>query len=87
MNKKDSMRYVYPLCFGEEVGNCITHGVMALLILFALPYYSVRAYLQGGAIKTLGTAVFLIVCSLCLQDLVFITACHMKQHTNMYLEN
>ena len=32
MNKKDSMRYVYPLCFGEEVGNCITHGVMALLI-------------------------------------------------------
>ena len=60
MNKKDSMRYVYPLCFGEEVGNCITHGVMALLILFALPYYSVRAYLQGGAIKTLGTAVFLI---------------------------
>ena len=60
MNKKDSMRYVYPLCFGEEVGNCITHGVMALLILFALPYYSVRAYLQGGAIKTFGTAVFLI---------------------------
>ena len=57
---KDSMRYVYPLCFGEEVGNCITHGVMALLILFALPYYSVRAYLQGGAIKTFGTAVFLI---------------------------
>ena len=54
------MRYVYPLCFGEEVGNCITHGVMALLILFALPYYSVRAYLQGGAIKTFGTAVFLI---------------------------
>ncbi len=52
MNKKDSMRYVYPLCFGEEVGNCITHGVMALLILFALPYYCVRAYLQGGAIKT-----------------------------------
>ena len=60
MNKKDSMRYVYPLCFGEEVGNCITHGVMALLILFALPYYSVRTYLQGGAIKTFGTAVFLI---------------------------
>ena len=60
MNKKDSMRYVYPLCFGEEVGNCITHGVMALLILFALPYYCVRAYLQGGAIKTFGTAVFLI---------------------------
>ena len=83
MNKKDSMRYVYPLCFGEEVGNCITHGVMALLILFALPYYSVRAYLQGGVIKTLGTAVFLI----CLQGLVFTTACRMKQHTNMYLEN
>ena len=60
MNKKDSMRYVYPLCFGEEVGNCITHGVMAILILFSLPYYSVRAYLRGGTIETIGTAVFLI---------------------------
>ncbi len=60
MNKKDSMRYVYPLCFGEEVGNCITHGVMAILILFSLPYYSVRAYLRGGTIETVGTAVFLI---------------------------
>ena len=84
MNKKDSMRYVYPLCFGEEVGNCITHGVMALLILFALPYYCVRAYLQGGAIKTFGTAVFLI----CLL-FMFTGSClyHMKQHTNMFLEN
>lgn len=60
MNKKESMRYVYPLCFGEEVGNCITHGVMAILILFSLPYYSIRAYLQGGAIQALGTSVFLI---------------------------
>ena len=60
MNKKESMRYVYPLCFGEEVGNCITHGVMAILILFSLPYYSVRAYLRGGTIETIGTSVFLI---------------------------
>ena len=30
------------------------------MILFALPYYSVRAYLRGGAIEALGTAVFLI---------------------------
>ena len=60
MNKKDSMRYVYPLCFGEEVGNCITHGVMGLLILFSLPYYSVRAYIRGGIVETLGTAIFLI---------------------------
>lgn len=60
MNKKDSMRYVYPLCFGEEVGNCITHGVMGILILFFLPYYSVRAYLRGGVIETIGTSVFLI---------------------------
>ena len=78
MNKKDSMRYVYPLCFGEEVGNCITHGVMAILILFSLPYYSVRAYLRGGTIETIGTAVFLICLSSCLPDLVFTIACHMN---------
>ena len=60
MEKKESMRYVYPLCFGEEVGNCITHGVMGILILFSLPYYSVRAYLKGGCIEVIGTSVFLI---------------------------
>ena len=31
-----SMREMYHLRFGEEVANCVTHGIMALLCLFAL---------------------------------------------------
>ena len=46
---KESMKNVFPLSFGEEVGNSVSHGVMALLLLFALPYYAIRAYLQAGA--------------------------------------
>ena len=33
---------------------------MGLLILFSLPYYSVRAYIRGGIVETFGTAIFLI---------------------------
>lgn len=57
---KDSMRYTYPLIFGEEVGNAISHGVMALLLLFTLPYYAIRAYIQGGTIKAVGISVYFI---------------------------
>ena len=44
----------------KKLGIVLRMGVMGILILFSLPYYSVRAYLRGGAIETLGTAVFLI---------------------------
>lgn len=34
-----------PTC-GEEVANTVSHGVMALAMLFALPYVAVRAYVH-----------------------------------------
>lgn len=58
--KNDSMKNVFPLTFGEEVGNCITHGVMGLLVLFALPYYAIRAYLQAGALHATGISIYMI---------------------------
>ena len=33
-----TMRNMFHLSFGEEVGNAITHGVMAILCLFFLPF-------------------------------------------------
>lgn len=33
--------------FGEEIGNTITHGVMALFMLFMLPYAAIRAYIHA----------------------------------------
>ena len=53
---KNSIR----LSFGEEVGNAVSHGVMMFLLLFAMPFLSVHAYLQGGWLQTTGVGVYLI---------------------------
>ena len=60
MEKNESMKHTVHLGFGEEVGNSISHGVMALLLLFTLPYYSIRAYLQGGALQAAGISIYFI---------------------------
>lgn len=60
MEKNQSMRHTYPLSFGEEIGNSTSHGVMAILFLFALPAFAIRAYLQGGPIKAVGISVYFI---------------------------
>ena len=36
------------LSLGEEIGNSVTHGVMAMLMLIALPIGSVLAYNRDG---------------------------------------
>jgi len=50
--------------FGEEIGNSITHGVMAIFILCMLPFSAVRAYLSAPAGKevldSVGVSVFCI---------------------------
>lgn len=38
------------LKFGEEIGNSVSHGVPALLILFTLPYFAVQSYVQHGSL-------------------------------------
>lgn len=48
------------LKFGEEIGNSVSHGVPALLILFALPYFAVQSYIQHGSLFSFGISVFLI---------------------------
>jgi hemolysin III len=44
----------------EEVGNSITHGVMALFMLLFLPYASIRAYLMQDARLAFGVSTFII---------------------------
>ena len=49
--------------FGEEVGNSVSHGVMTVLMLFALPFSAVWAYLHNPTQPTLasvGVSVFVI---------------------------
>lgn len=59
MNSK-SMKNMIELSFGEEVGNAITHGVMAFICLVILPVVAIKAYLQGGALQATGVSVFII---------------------------
>lgn len=50
--------------FGEEIGNCITHGVMALFLLGMLPYASIRAYTHAPkgmeVLDAVGVSIFVI---------------------------
>ena len=55
-----NFRDIKALKFGEELGNSISHGVPALLIVFTLPYFAVKTYLSGGAMETFSISVYLI---------------------------
>lgn len=58
--QEKSMRDMFRLTFKEEVGNAISHGVMALLCLFLLPGFAVYSYLKGGLLRCVGISVFMI---------------------------
>ncbi len=58
--KEKTMRDMMRLTFGEEVGNAISHGVMALACLFVLPWAAVYSYVKGGAVRSVGVSVFII---------------------------
>lgn len=51
---------MYIPTFGEEVANATTHGPMAFLALFALPFSAIWAYIEGGAIAATGVSIFVI---------------------------
>lgn len=55
-----TMKDMIKLTFGEEVGNVITHGVMALLYLLLLPFTAVYSYLQGGYVRSIGVSIYMI---------------------------
>ncbi|WP_289182846.1 hemolysin III family protein [uncultured Dubosiella sp.] len=57
-NEDTLMKEPYPLTFGEEIGNSISHGVMFFVLLFTLPYYAIRAYTMGGAMEAAGISVY-----------------------------
>lgn len=48
------------LSFGEEIGNAISHGVMAAILLLVLPLMAVYGYLKGGVIMSIGFSIVAI---------------------------
>ncbi|MDE8057315.1 hemolysin III family protein [Erysipelothrix rhusiopathiae] len=60
MTNENSMKHMVKLSFKEEILNCVSHGIMALALLISLPYVSIHAYKDGGALLATGEAVFVI---------------------------
>ena len=56
----NSMRDMFKLSFGEEVGNSVSHGVMAALILLFLPISTIYAYTRAGLALGLSTGIYMI---------------------------
>lgn len=55
-----SFRDIPQLKLGEEIGNSVSHGIPACLILVTLPYFSVKSYLIGGPTLSIGISIFLV---------------------------
>ena len=56
------MAKIYIPTFGEEVGNAVSHGVMTILTLLALPFAAVWAYVKSGgeALTAMGVSIFVV---------------------------
>jgi len=53
--------------FGEEIGNAVSHGVMALTVLGGIAPTAINAYLKNGPLAAVSTSIFM--CSLFLMFL------------------
>lgn len=58
--QKESMRNMIKLSFGEEVGNSVSHGVMAALCLLMMPFSIIYSYVTGGMLKAIGISIYMI---------------------------
>lgn len=56
-----------PFTFGEEVGNAISHGVIALIALGGIAPVAIHTYLEKGALAATSTSIFM--CSIFLMFL------------------
>lgn len=45
---------------GEEIGNCITHGVMAAFLLVSLPFVAISSYSDGSLLQAASVSIFMI---------------------------
>lgn len=60
MKNSNTVKYNHILSIGEEIGNAITHGIMAMLLLFFIPFGAILSYQKSGVVFALGISVFMI---------------------------
>ncbi|MBN2853756.1 MAG: hemolysin III family protein [Clostridia bacterium] len=54
------MKKLYEYTFGEELANTVTHGVMAILVLFSMPFAILYVNARGSLIDAIGVSIFMI---------------------------
>ena len=54
------MKDLLKLSFTEEVFNCVTHGVMAAIMLILIPICAVYSYIVGDTLRAFAVSVFTI---------------------------
>jgi hemolysin III len=59
MNKKQAASHSW-LTYGEEVGNAVSHGVAAILVLLSMPLAYIVSYQHGGIKDVIGVTIFCI---------------------------
>lgn len=60
MAKREKNKKNYIQSFGEEVGNSVSHGVMTVIALCALPFAAVRGYISAGTEGAVCASIFVI---------------------------
>lgn len=60
MKSSSSMKEMFKLSFGEEVGNAVSHGVLGGVFLLLLPYISIYSYEKGGYLRGIGVGIYMI---------------------------
>ena len=50
-------KIIRPYSFGEEVGNAISHGVMALVVLGGIAPSAIHAFNKSGPLAAVGTSI------------------------------
>ena len=54
-----SAQKIRPYTFTEEIGNAVSHGVMALVVLGGIAPTAIYIYNRHGALATVGTTIFM----------------------------
>ena len=67
MKRPKLPKLIRPYTFGEEVGNAVSHGVMALFALGGIAPTAINAYVRNGSLAAVGTSIFM--CSIFLMFL------------------
>lgn len=58
--ERKKMSDMFKLSFGEEVGNAVSHGALAIITLFLIPFSAVYTYINHGLQQSVAVSIYTI---------------------------